>query len=151
MMCPCGLLSSYEQCCGRYHKGELAPTPEALMRSRYSAFVLKKNDYLVATHWQKTDDDYDFSHENDIQWHSLEVIRSSTQNNKGSVVFKAYGQDLKGAFCLQETSEFIRDQEKWYYLKGEAKTLALASPKTQGRNEPCACQSGKKYKQCCGR
>ena len=122
MMCPCGLLSSYEDCCGRYHKGEHAPNPEALMRSRYSAYVLKKNDYLADTHWQKTKNDYDFSHEDNIEWHSLEVIRSSTQKNKGIVVFKAYGQDLQGAFCLQETSEFIFDKGIWYYLKGDAKT-----------------------------
>lgn len=151
MMCPCGTQRAYEDCCGLYHQGVPAPDPEALMRSRYSAFVLKKNDYLVATHWKKKKEDYDFSREDDIVWHRLDVLKTTVQKTKATVVFKAFGRDLQGEFCLQEQSEFICDHDLWYYLKGEAKTLALALAKAQGRNEPCACLSGKKFKQCCGR
>lgn len=151
MSCPCGLPSPYEACCGLYHKGDLAPNPESLMRSRYSAFVMKQNDYLVATHWQKSEDDYDFSKEDEISWQRLEVLQASENCNHGVVIFKAYGQDLQGLFCLHETSEFVRKDGAWYYVKGEANTQALPHPKKQGRNELCACQSGKKFKHCCGK
>ena len=48
-ICPCGSQATYKECCGQYHSGAPAPTPEALMRSRFSAFVQNKTDYLMAT------------------------------------------------------------------------------------------------------
>ena len=51
-LCPCNSGKDYRVCCGLYHEGEVAPTPTALMRSRYSAFALENADYLLAT-WHK--------------------------------------------------------------------------------------------------
>ncbi|HEX5804075.1 MAG TPA: YchJ family metal-binding protein, partial [Azospira sp.] len=44
--CPCGSDQPYARCCGRWHAGEPAPSAEALMRSRYAAYVLGLSDYL---------------------------------------------------------------------------------------------------------
>ncbi|MEP6191186.1 MAG: YchJ family metal-binding protein, partial [Marinobacter sp.] len=65
--CPCGFTLAYEQCCQPLHRGEAAATPEALMRSRYSAFVVGQADYLLAT-WHPSTRPVELSLESSPDW-----------------------------------------------------------------------------------
>ena len=142
--CPCGSGQSYETCCGKYiSNNEIPSTPEQLMRSRYSAYTLKNERYLLQSwHPSTRPDSLDLATDA-TQWRKLKII-SSTDN---SVHFVAFFRDIingkETEFYLSENSEFIKD-DKWYYLKGiDLKTSELT------KNMPCPCQSGKKFKRCC--
>jgi len=151
-LCPCGSGLAYEQCCGRYHHGAAAPTAETLMRSRYSAYVLNLIDYLQTTWHPSTrpatlDFDKDAPH-----WCGLEILAhkgGSVTEEQGEVEFVAHwvtDDGKRGA--LHELSRFVHEHGQWYYLDGE---LIPTPTRKIGRNEPCPCGSGKKFKQCCGR
>ena len=91
MPCPCGSDVIYPQCCGRWHEGLAdgvgAPTPEALMRSRYSAYVLGLPDYLLATwHPSTAPGDLELS---PVKWLGLEVRHAQAQGDAGVVEFVA--------------------------------------------------------------
>jgi SEC-C motif-containing protein len=159
MNCPCGTTNTYENCCGKYHQGEIVPTAEALMRARYSAFVKNNIQFIGDTHIPGTTD-FDMEEASNwatsSTWEKLEVIKTSQgqENQKSGVVeFKAYYQDEKqNKFIHHEIATFKKDADKWYYVDGQivgAMPLKRATPKV-GRNEPCPCGSGKKYKKCCG-
>jgi len=156
-MCPCGLSASYEECCGRYHAGDLAPTPEALMRSRYAAFVRHEIDYLVATHHPASRDQMDVdaasAWSSQSQWLGLEVVDSAVDGDRGTVEFIArYAVDGR-ELAHHERSRFARIDGAWFYEDGDGvrpKPVVKDASKV-GRNEPCPCGSGKKYKKCCGR
>ncbi len=149
--CPCGQKAdnqplTYQTCCQPYHLGELPQIPEQLMRSRYSAFVLKLHDYLIATHHPqylngltKTILDQD----NRTHWLGLNVNQTQICGNKGTVEFHAW-YDNDGLDAIHEVSRFIKEDGRWFYTTGEQ--LVPISPK---RNEACICNSGKKFKQCC--
>src|SRR5512139_1238531 len=91
--CPCGSGNAYERCCGRYHAGPAhlrAPSPEALMRSRYSAYVLGLTDYLLATWHPSTRpaalEPWDAS----LKWLGLEIrSHAEADENHGTVEFIA--------------------------------------------------------------
>jgi SEC-C motif-containing protein len=154
-LCFCGSDSAYADCCGQYHRGgKTAPTAEALMRSRYSAFALQLEDYLLAT-WDKSKRPVrvDFS-KDATTWQRLEIIackKGKAGDNKGIVEFKAYYRFDGEEFALHEISRFTRQQGHWRYLDGAVKSIAQAGRQTgQGLNAPCSCGSGKKFKRCCG-
>jgi SEC-C motif-containing protein len=142
--CPCGSGQTFETCCGKYISGkEIPSTPEQLMRSRYSAYALKYEDYLLKSWHHSTRPDMLALSSDTTQWKKLNII--STTDNK--VHFVAFFSDIingnEGYFFLSENSEFIKD-DKWYYLKGiELKSSELT------KNMPCPCGSGKKFKRCC--
>jgi SEC-C motif-containing protein len=149
MECPCGSKLPYEACCGAIISGKKeAASPEALMRSRYTAYTLGDGAYLVATTVAQK------RHEEDVplieeyarktEWLGLEVIRSHQEGEEGEVEFKAYYRENGGISVHHELSRFVKVGGRWYYDEGrlfEAKV---------GRNDPCPCGSGKKYKKCCG-
>jgi SEC-C motif domain protein len=158
--CPCGLQQSYETCCGRYHRGELAPTAQALMRSRYVAFVLDDLTYIEATMSGAAQAE---CHQGErggwgkqTQWDGLEVIgcsKGGEQDSSGKVEFKAHYLRGGQRFTLHEISQFEKIDGKWFYVDGDmipASVEQVVSKKV-GRNDPCPCGSGKKYKKCCGR
>ncbi|MGI9283536.1 MAG: YchJ family protein [Endozoicomonas sp.] len=96
-LCPCGSGQVYKTCCGRYHSGEAAPTAEALMRSRFSAYYLKNTDYLIATTWQRQIDGVDkagiHQRADSTQWTRLDIIKTQAgthSDTKGKVGFKGY-------------------------------------------------------------
>ena len=142
--CPCGSEQTYGECCQRFHRGEAAPTPDALMRSRYSAFVLNLPDYLRAT-WHPDTRPDSLSLENGPQWASLQILDHSQAGEKGAVHFRAIYRLGDGWGFLEEASEFVREAGRWYYLRGDTREGALKP----GRNDPCPCGSGKKHKACC--
>jgi SEC-C motif domain protein len=150
---------TYSACCMPFIKGvQKAPSAEALMRSRYSAYVKSEIDYLEATHDPVTRDSLDIEGTRtwaaDSVWHGLEIInteRGGSGDLEGTVEFKArYTLEGKDE-THHEVSTFINKDDTWYFHDGHTPSVTLVreSPKI-GRNEPCPCGSGKKYKKCCG-
>jgi SEC-C motif-containing protein len=147
--CPCGSGVAYGECCGMYVTGAVRPdTALQLMRSRYTAYCLRDGPYLLKTwHPSKRPATMDFSAD-DTVWLSLEITRHEAGgggDDEGKVGFLAtYRQG--GILCrLRERSRFVKESGEWFYLDG----VVQSEPKP-GRNDPCGCGSGKKYKKCCG-
>ena len=87
--CPCDLGKRYADCCGRYHAGALrlgAPTADALMRSRYSAYVLQLDDYLLDTWHPDTRPTTPFVHEPGLRWLGLDVKRHTRSTTIRAIV-----------------------------------------------------------------
>ncbi len=122
--CPCQSGQSYATCCRVWHtglsEGQHAPTPEALMRSRYSAYVLGRLDYLQAT-WHPTTLPLDLTLPC-VKWLGLEVRHMQTTGDAGVVEFVARSREAGRAQRLHETSRFVRERGRWYYLDGDLKT-----------------------------
>ena len=127
--CPCGRVDmrnrpmAYEACCGRWLEHfETAPAPDAesLMRSRYSAFVRERAEYLLAT-WHPSFRPENLSFDSGIRWLGLEVRSArSTGADHAEVDFIARQRDAAGkAHRLAETSRFVREAGRWYYLDGD--------------------------------
>lgn len=157
--CPCGSGLSYETCCGPLIAGAPAPTAEALMRSRYSAYVQHDCEHLgrsLSTAQRK-----DYSPDDAKRWaeHSewlgLTIVRTEKggpDDEEGLVEFSARfrtdGQEQEHV----EAAIFAREAGRWVYagqLPQRGQTVRREAPKV-GRNDPCPCGSGKKYKKCCG-
>ncbi|WP_020163130.1 YchJ family protein [Methyloversatilis discipulorum] len=119
-VCVCGSGRAADACCARFHAGEPAPTPEALMRSRYSAFVLDLREYLLAT-WHPTTRPAALPPpEPGLKWLGLEVKRSALQDaDRGTVEFVARSKLGGRAHRLHENSRFVRENGRWYYVDGD--------------------------------
>ena len=160
--CPCGTGSPYEMCCGMYHNNPgTAPTAEILMRSRYTAFAIGDFDYIAVT--QKIKDqpdqssaDIKDSNEN-TQWIKLEINETEEgleKDKAGVVAFSAHFKEGKHIGRLSERSIFKKVKGQWLYISGEHKVqkntpLINSDAMKTGRNDPCLCGSGKKFKKCC--
>lgn len=159
--CACGSEISYEDCCKKLHLGDqIAQTAEQLMRSRYSAFANNQIKYIANTHIPGTADfDEDEARDWAVNstWKGLEIIKTqkgASEDKDGIVEFKAFYDDKNGnSLVHHEIASFKKESDKWYYVDGQivgAAPLKRSTPKV-GRNEPCICGSGKKYKKCCGK
>ena len=121
--CPCGSGQEYNQCCGRYlEAGENPQTPEQLMRSRYSAYTMKKDAYLMDT-WHESTRPSSLTAENElpVKWVELKVVNSSKPSEidtSGTVEFIARYKKNGKAEQMHEVSEFVKQEGTWYYLKG---------------------------------
>lgn len=148
--CPCGSGNALAACCGRFHRGEPAPHPEALMRSRYSAFALDLTDYLLAT-WHASTRPQHLDSGGATRWVRLEVLDASEEGEgdsaRGRVHFRATFREGGRWAVLEENSRFVQEAGRWVYLDGSPSVTRLKP----GRNDPCACGSGGKFKGCCGR
>ncbi|WP_026146632.1 YchJ family protein [Zestomonas thermotolerans] len=147
--CPCGSGSHLDDCCGRYHAGTPAPSAEHLMRSRYSAYVLGLIDYLVRTTLPAQQAGLDraalLAWSSQSTWLGLEVESSEVLGGKPEhafVTFTARWHDGQGEQVHRERSGFVQCDGQWYFLDP---TVPLKS----GRNDPCPCGSGLKFKKCC--
>lgn len=120
--CPCGRAGRYADCCGRWHAGPQhlqAPDAESLMRSRYSAFVLDLRDYLLATWHASTRPAALAPPEPGLRWLGLEVKRHRAVDADHAVVEFVARSKLGGrAHRLHETSRFVRDDGRWFYVDG---------------------------------
>ena len=118
VVCPCGK-GLYANCCAPLHAGAAAANAEALVRSRYAAYVLKLTPYLLAT-WHATTRPADLELEDErTQWLGLDLRRHAAQENTASVEFLARYKVNGRAYRLHEISRFVREAERWYYLDGE--------------------------------
>ncbi|UKJ62763.1 hypothetical protein H1Q78_13560 [Cellulosimicrobium cellulans] len=134
--CPCLSGETYGSCCGRFHAGlrpgadgttpgPFAPTAEALMRSRYSAFAVGDADYLLATwHASTRPADLDLDLDDDVQWRRLDVVRTEAGgpfDTTGVVEFVAHHRsrtDPADRGRLHEVSRFVREGDRWSYVDG---------------------------------
>ncbi|MEL7293767.1 MAG: YchJ family protein [Pseudomonadota bacterium] len=163
--CPCGNPSPYKTCCALvHHDHSQAKTPEQLMRSRYSAHVMGLVDFVVATYHPSCEAEkqrLEISESVDSDWNGLEVIRceQGRHTEEGFVTFKAYFHQEGQQYCLEERSRFIKQDGLWYYIDGtfpsqephvDPRLEQTVSTVKIGRNDPCLCGSGKKFKKCCG-
>jgi len=155
--CPCQSGGDTAQCCGAILAGrQRAATAEALMRSRYCAYVAGDLAYLLRT-WHPTTRPPAIDADNDLIWCGLEIIRidqGGEDDQTGLVEFKAFGRIHHQLLALHETSRFVKEDGQWYYVDGELIAVPLRagpSPEKVGCNHPCPCGSGKKFKKCCGR
>ncbi|MFI7414143.1 YchJ family protein [Streptomyces sp. NPDC049627] len=116
--CPCGLSKAYADCCGRFHSGTAAaPTAEALMRSRYSAFVKGDVAYLLRT-WHPRTRPARLELDPGMRWTGLEILDAvdgSAFHTTGIVEFRA---SYRGG-ALRERSRFERVEGAWVYVDGE--------------------------------
>jgi len=126
--CPCGSGQKLKRCCRPFHRGAPAPTPEALMRSRYAAYVTGAVDYVIET----TDPTGPQHHPDRAAWareveafcratrfEGLEVLDApAPEGDRGWVTFRARltrdGHDVSFA----ERSEFRRREGRWLYFAG---------------------------------
>ena len=120
-LCPCGTGRAYGACCGPFHDGTPAPTAQALMRSRYTAYVLGRSDHVFRTWHPRTRPD-DVTPDPGLTWTGLEVLRTEAggvDDTTGVVEFEASFRTAAGADALREVSRFERRGGRWVYLDGE--------------------------------
>jgi len=126
--CPCGRLDvrkralDYSACCGRYlddFGATPAPDAESLMRSRYTAFVRERADYLLAT-WHASHRPAQLDFDAGTRWLGLEVKEHRPVDaDHAEVEFVARQRDAAGrAHRLHERSRFVREGGRWHYLDG---------------------------------
>ncbi|CUA82158.1 Uncharacterized conserved protein YchJ, contains N-and C-terminal SEC-C domains [Gulbenkiania indica] len=124
--CPCGRPVPFDACCGRYLPPEAAPAPtaEALMRSRYTAYVMGNEPYLMAT-WHATTRPERLGladEQSRPRWLGLSIVRSEGGQNTdthGLVEFVARYKIQGRAFRLHETSRFLKEDGRWWYVDGD--------------------------------
>lgn len=126
--CACQSGAPYAACCGRYlDGGDLPATAEALMRSRYSAYAAGREDYLLET-WYRSRRPERLSLESSapVKWLGLKILRTEgggPEDTRGVVEFVARYKVGGRAERLQETSRFVREGGRWFYMDGH-----VASP-----------------------
>ena len=157
--CPCGSGRSYADCCEPIITGRMpAASAEALMRSRYSAYVTREIDWLTKSCVggdEGVDREATRRWAEESEWLGLRIVSTSgggPTDEKGNVEFIA--DYVQGGLRDKhhERAKFVKKDGTWLYEEGEIvpETIVRATPKV-GRNDPCPCGSGKKYKQCHGR
>ena len=160
MTCPCGKGESLETCCGPYLDGKAQPdTAEALMRSRYSAYAVGNIDYIVDTHDPERAKEVDRKNteqwSKNAEWLGLEVLSTEqgTPANEVGVVEFVARYKLSGVKVEhRERALFRKHSGRWVFVDGieiKGPPVVRNEPRV-GRNDPCPCGSGKKYKKCHG-
>ncbi len=159
--CPCKSGKTFGECCGPIIAGTVkAPTCEALMRARYSSYATGDVGFLKSSMVTESQSDFDEASSKAwsaaAEWHGLEIIsteKGGPDDDEGVVEFRAL-YTANGEFCNHhERSTFVRENGEWRFNDGDfvkEKPIEREEPRI-GRNDPCPCGSGKKYKKCCGR
>ncbi len=173
MSCACGTSLSFQQCCEPFLKGTSLPeTAEQLMRSRYTAFTLADMAYVEKTLAPESRKDFDAEETKkwaeQAKWKKLAILstkKGKASDTEGMVEFSAFYEHEGDDLQHHEVAQFRKDKAgQWLFIDGDAHTHAAdediekahATPVTVkrtaekiGRNDPCSCGSGKKYKKCC--
>lgn len=160
-ICPCGSEKNYSDCCEPIiTKTRKAGTAVELMRARYSAYAKVETDFLYdsllpdhrANHDQKETRNWAAK----STWDRLEIVeteKGGENDDTGIVEFIAY-YTVKGERTRHhERATFVKVDGDWFFDDGEGvlpQQVVRAEPKV-GRNDPCPCNSGKKFKKCCGK
>lgn len=132
--CPCGSGKAYTACCEPYLDHDQRPvTAEALMRSRYSGYVLARKDYLLRTWHESTrPETLDLNDAGTVRWLGLKVVRTEAggpDDARGVVEFVARSKVGGKAHRLHETSQFVREGGQWFYLDGTLRTVTQPAQK----------------------
>ncbi len=159
-LCPCGSTKMFKECCAPLIEGVVQPeTAEQLLRSRYSAYVLNNVDYIM--HTTSKDQPHKMSAEEverwskNSTWEKLEITSvagGSAADDRGEIEFVATYVFKDERHAHHEKAIFTREEGRWSFYDGiplPPKQVVREEPKT-GRNDPCPCGSGKKFKKCCG-
>ena len=168
MSCPCGSQKEYAACCEPIIAAKvLAPSPEALMRARYSAYVKVMPTFLKNSLAPEVRGDFKESEvrewSNQSQWLGLQILKAEGNTVEFIAKYKTQGKVLEH----HEVSTFRKTGDQWFFVDGEShvheegkghehhaapaaakKPVVREEPKV-GRNDPCSCGSGKKFKKCC--
>lgn len=159
--CPCGSATDYAACCETIIKGvRPAATAEQLMRARYAAYAMTEMDFIFASthpdHRQGYDHEGTRTWAENSEWLGLTIlntVKGTAQDSAGEVEFIARFREKGGSQDHEhhEHGQFVKQDGNWYFTDGVmAKAKPLVSAKI-GRNEPCPCGSGHKFKKCCGK
>jgi SEC-C motif-containing protein len=157
-LCPCGSQASFKSCCEPLIKGtSKAETAEQLMRSRYAAYTKGAMHYLFETthpdHRKGYDHDGTKEWAENSDWQGLEIISTrggSAEESLGEVEFTAKYAGEAGEHIHHEIGRFRKSDGIWYFTDGKMAGQMPIHAEKIGRNDPCRCGSGKKYKKCCG-
>jgi SEC-C motif-containing protein len=160
MTCPCGLGESLETCCGPYLKHQKkAPTAEALMRARYTAYATGDVDFIVESHDPERRGEVDRKNteawSKQSEWLGLEITSSEkgqAEDDTGIVEFVARYKVKSTKIEHRERALFRKVDDRWFFVDGleiKGPPVKRTEPRV-GRNDPCPCGSGKKYKKCHG-
>lgn len=114
--CPCESGQAYSHCCQPYHQGQAAPNALALMRSRYSAYAMGLERYLLDTwHPDTRPDQLNLEEDAPIQWLGLQIKQTATVSEcQAKVEFVARYKVAGRAQHLHELSEFRQIGKRWY-------------------------------------
>jgi SEC-C motif-containing protein len=157
-ICPCGSGKQFDTCCGPIIAGQPAPTPEALMRSRYVAFTLGDLDHIERTNtgnalasFNRADMEASLP---GTEWTGFDILDTEggqKGDSEGKVKFSFRYRSGGRDYSQLEIASFQRTGDVWLYDDSEVnpKPPPVRVEKV-GRNDPCTCGSGKKYKKCCG-
>ena len=152
-LCPCGSKIKALDCCLVFINGEKnANTAEKLMRSRYTAYALANESYILAT-WHVSQRPASAVIDQSVEWRGLKVLQvSAEKNNEAFVEFVALFSNAGKLAQMHERSRFVREKGIWFYVDGvQMQSNMQHNLKSPGRNEPCYCGSGKKFKKCCAK
>lgn len=160
MDCPCGSSAPFAQCCEPIiTQTRFAETPEQLMRARYTAYTQAEMEFLsLSLHPDKREENdpegvRDWAENS--EWHGLQVLETEgggPEDDQGTVEFIASYTYQDEEQNYHEVATFDKVDGQWYFTDGKPavrKPVVREEPKI-GRNDPCPCGSGKKYKRCCG-
>lgn len=159
-ICPCGSEGSYENCCLPVIQGKRsAQTAEELLRARYTSFVKGELDFIRTSHHSRTRDQMNWEEaaewSKNSKWLGLKIHQieaGKKTDDKGTIIFEAHYHAEGKDHQHLEKSFFEKENGEWRFLDAQgiaAGTYRRQEPKV-GRNDPCTCGSGKKYKKCCG-
>lgn len=154
-LCPCGSAKALEICCQPIIDGAPASGPEALMRSRYTAFVTHQLDHVLRSQSAEISANFDRpaieQMADECEWDGLDVRYAKQSGDSGEVEFVIRFRCAGKAMTQVERSQFRRGAGGWLYVGGEIDPPPLPHVVSKvGRNDPCPCGSGKKAKKCCG-
>ena len=158
-LCPCGSGLPFDDCCSPIMNGAAAETALELMRARYTAFARKQiGAFLLDTLAPESRDDYEPAEiEQSLKnaeakgLEIREVVGGGANDESGIVEFVAHFVIDGKPAAHHERGRFRREAGRWVYVDGDINPKPAPRQVAKiGRNEPCPCGSGKKYKKCCG-
>lgn len=164
-LCYCGSGSDFASCCAPLLEGSRpATTAEQLMRARYSAYATRQIDFIMGSTLPASRADSDMeamrAWAEQAEWESLEVVstdKGQAGDAQGEVEFIARYRMNAIPQQHHERSLFVKQDGAWFFKDGKVlasgpseKTAPVVNPNKTGRNDPCPCGAGKKFKKCCG-
>lgn len=153
--CPCGSGERFDACCGPLIGGAPAATAQALMRSRYTAYVIGALDHVADTHAAEVRDDFNRAEAERLSrscvFQGIEIRKATENADRGQVDFVLrFNRDGKDMIQV-ELADFRKENGRWLYAGGKlSPQVTQRTVHRVGRNDPCPCGSGKKAKKCCG-
>ena len=160
-LCPCASGKTFGECCGPILSGKKkAETAVEVMRARYSAYAVCDTGFLYRSSGDEVRAEFDEKTAREwaqiATWQGLEIVKTEKGgpgDEEGTVEFIAKYTAQDRECCHHERSLFRKIDGEWRFIDGAIQGVdpyRREQPKI-GRNDPCPCGSGKKYKKCCGK